>query len=82
MFRYEIILYWSDEDEISIAAVSQQPGCMARGDTQEEALASINEAMALWIDTAKETRLPVTGAEGREVDACLAARLTTGLRFG
>ena len=54
MERYEIILYWSNEDAVFIAEVPELPGCMAHGDTQEEALANIKEAMHLWIATARE----------------------------
>ena len=54
MYKYEIILYWSNEDAAFIADVPELPGCMAHGDTQAEALKNINEAMQLWIDTARE----------------------------
>ena len=54
MDRYEIIMYWSNEDAAFIAEVPELPGCMAHGDTQEDALASIKEAMRLWVDTARE----------------------------
>jgi predicted RNase H-like HicB family nuclease len=54
MDRYEIIMYWSNEDEAFIAEVPELPGCMAHGDTQEAALASVKEAMRLWIETARE----------------------------
>ncbi len=54
MHKYEIIIYWSNEDQIFIAEVPELPGCMAHGDTQESALAHANEAIQLWIDTAKE----------------------------
>ena len=54
MHKYEIILYWSNEDAAFIAEVPELPGCMAHGDSQEEALKNINEAMQLWIDTATE----------------------------
>ena len=40
MDRYEIILYWSDEDPVFIAEVPELPGCMAHGETQDEALAT------------------------------------------
>ena len=53
MHKYGIVLYWSDEDRAFVAEVPELPGCMAHGDTQEAALRSINEAMDLWIDTAR-----------------------------
>ncbi len=52
--KYEIILYWSDEDRVFIAEVPELPGCMAHGDSQETALSSIKQAITLWIDTARE----------------------------
>jgi len=52
--RYEIIIYWSNEDQAYIAEVPELPGCMAHGDTHESALANANEAIQLWIDTAQE----------------------------
>ena len=54
MYKYEIILYWSNDDDAFVAEVPELPGCMAHGDTQESALKNVNQAMALWIDTAKE----------------------------
>jgi predicted RNase H-like HicB family nuclease len=54
MEKYEIIIYWSNEDEAFVANVPQLAGCMAHGDTQEEALRNAKEAIQLWIDTAKE----------------------------
>lgn len=54
MHKYEIILYWSNEDQAFVAEVPELPGCMAHGDTQEAALANANEAIALWIETARE----------------------------
>ena len=65
MDRYEIILYWSAEDTAFIAEVPELPGCMAHGDTQEDALANIKEAMRLWIDTAHEFGDPVPEPRGR-----------------
>ena len=48
MFKYEIIIYWSEEDQAFVAEVPELPGCAAHGPTQETALASIQEAIALW----------------------------------
>ncbi|MBI5659976.1 MAG: type II toxin-antitoxin system HicB family antitoxin [Nitrosomonadales bacterium] len=65
MERYEIILYWSAEDAAFIAEVPELPGCMAHGDTQEEALAGVKEAMHLWLDTAREFGDPIPDPRGR-----------------
>ncbi|MCY3840016.1 MAG: type II toxin-antitoxin system HicB family antitoxin, partial [Gammaproteobacteria bacterium] len=45
MYKYEIILYWSNEDDAFVAEVPELPGCMAHGRTQETALREVNEAM-------------------------------------
>ena len=65
MERYEIILYWSAEDAAFIAEVPELPGCMAHGDTQEEALANVKEAIHLWLDTAREFGEPIPEPRGR-----------------
>lgn len=54
MYKYEIIIYWSNEDGAFIAEVPELPGCMAHGKSSEAALKNANEAIQLWIDTAKE----------------------------
>jgi predicted RNase H-like HicB family nuclease len=52
--KYEIIIYWSNEDQVFVADVPELPGCMAHGSTSEGALAHAHEAIQLWIDTARE----------------------------
>ena len=59
--RYEIILYWSNEDQLFVAEAPELPGCMADGDDQETALRNIKDAMQFWIDRARE--LGRTGPE-------------------
>jgi len=54
MGRYEIILYWSDADQVFVAETPELPGCMAHGETQAAALASVKDAMELWLDTARK----------------------------
>jgi predicted RNase H-like HicB family nuclease len=54
MQKYEIILYWSGEDQVFVAEVPELPGCMAHGDTPQGALSNAQEAIQLWIDTARE----------------------------
>ena len=46
MHKYEIIIYWSNEDQVFVAEVPELPGCMAHGITQQAALAQANEACA------------------------------------
>ena len=65
MERYEIILYWSAEDQVFIAEIPELPGCMAHGDTQEVTLANVKDAMRLWLDTAREFGDPIPEPRGR-----------------
>ena len=67
MNKYELIIYWSDEDEAFIAEVPELPGCAAHGATQEAALTSAQEAIRLWIDTAKEFGDLVPEPKGRRL---------------
>ena len=64
MHKYEIIIYWSNEDQAFIAEVPELPGCMAHGSTHEVALVAANEAIHLWVDTAKEVGDPVPEPKG------------------
>lgn len=52
--HYEIILYWSEEDQAFIAEVPDLPGCAADGDTYQEALQNVEIIMQEWIETAQE----------------------------
>ena len=54
MYKYETIIYWSEEDQSFIADVPELPGCIAHGATPAEALGNAQDAMQLWLDTAKE----------------------------
>ncbi len=67
MIKYEVIIYWSDEDGAFIAEVPELPGCAAHGTTQEQALSNAQDAMRLWIDTAKEFGDPVPEPKGRRL---------------
>ncbi len=65
MTKYEIILYWSSEDEAFIAEVPELPGCAADGATRQEALANAEVVIAEWIETAKELGRLIPEAKGR-----------------
>jgi len=67
MHKYEIIIYWDNQDNIYIADVPELPGCAAHGDTYDDALNNIKEAIQLWIDTAKEFGDPVPEPKGRRL---------------
>lgn len=54
MYRYEIVIHWSDEDMVFVAEVPELSGCISHGNTYETALFNTKEAIQLWIDTAKE----------------------------
>jgi len=59
MRRYEIIIYWSKEDDAYIAEAPELPGCMAHGTSDSEALDNIHQAMALWLSSAREDGVAV-----------------------
>ncbi len=67
MFKYETIIFWSEEDRAFVAEVPELPGCMAHGDSYETALANALEAMRLWIDTAKEFGDPIPTPKGQRL---------------
>jgi len=69
MIRYEVILYWSDEDQAFIAEVPELPGCAADGGTYQEALANVEVITKEWIETAKELGRPIPEPKGRLVFA-------------
>lgn len=67
MNKYEVIIYWSDEDQVFIAEVPELPGCKAHGDSHGDALANAVEAMEFWIDRARELGRPVPEPKGRKL---------------
>ena len=69
MSRYEVIIWWSDEDESFIAEVPELPGCMADGATYQEALANAEVTIQEWIETVKELGRPIPEPKGRLVYA-------------
>jgi predicted RNase H-like HicB family nuclease len=67
MFKYEVIIFWSDEDAAYVAEVPELPGCMAHGSTYELALENIREAMELWLDIAREFGDPIPEPKGERL---------------
>ncbi len=67
MHKYEVIIYWSEEDEVFVAEVPELPGCAAHGTTQDEALANAQEAVRLWLSTAEEFGDSIPKPKGRRL---------------
>lgn len=65
MYKYERIIYWSDDDNAFIVEVPELPGCMADGATVEEAIANAETIIKEWIATTKERGLEVPEPKGR-----------------
>ncbi len=69
MNKYEIIIYWSEEDQAFVAEVPELPGCMADGETYQEALANAEIIVHEWIETATEVGRVIPKPKGRLVYA-------------
>lgn len=67
MHKYEVIIYWSQEDEAFIAEVPELPGCMAHGRSPSEVLTYCHDAIDLWLDTAKEFGKEIPEPKGRRL---------------
>jgi predicted RNase H-like HicB family nuclease len=67
MHRYEVIIYWSEEDQAFIAEVPELPGCAAHGPTADTALAESQRAIDLWLETAREFGDPIPVPKGRRL---------------
>ena len=69
MIKYEVIIYWSAEDQAFIAEVPELPGCAADGATKQAALRNVDAVIKEWIATAKELCRPIPEPKGRLVFA-------------
>lgn len=69
MIKYEVIIYWSTEDNAFIAEVPELPGCMADGKTYREALKNIEVIISEWVETAKKMGRKIPTPRGRLVYA-------------
>jgi predicted RNase H-like HicB family nuclease len=65
MSKYEVIIYWSEEDEVFIAEIPELKGCMAHGDSQDEALQNANEVAKEWLKIAKEKNWEIPVPKGK-----------------
>lgn len=63
--KYEVILYWSREDDAFIAEVPELPGCAADGASYEEAIANVQQVIQEWIETATELGRSIPEPRGR-----------------
>lgn len=63
--RYEVIIYWSQEDRAFVAEVPELPGCASDGPTYEAALANVKVIIQDWIETAQEMGRPIPEPRGR-----------------
>ena len=65
MYKYEMIIYWSDEDNTYVVEVPELPGCMADGRTYKEAVKNAQKVIEEWIETAKELGREIPAPKGR-----------------
>ncbi len=63
--KYELIIYWSDKDQTFVVEVPELPGCMADGDTYEQAVANASRVIGEWIETATDLGRPIPEPKGR-----------------
>jgi predicted RNase H-like HicB family nuclease len=63
--KYEVIIYWSGDDEAFIAEVPELPGCAADGNTPAEALSNVEVIAREWIETARDLGRPIPEPKGR-----------------
>jgi predicted RNase H-like HicB family nuclease len=62
-----LVVSWSDEDSVFVVDVPELAGCMAHGNTPTEAVANAQEAIALWLDVARESGHPIPEPRGRRL---------------
>ncbi len=69
MMKYELIIYWSEEDNSFIAEVPELPGCLADGETYLEVLQNAQIVMQEWLETTQELGRPIPKPKGKLVYA-------------
>lgn len=65
MYKYELIIYWSEEDKRYLVEVPELPGCMADGETYQDAIKNVEIVISEWIETAQSTGREVPQPKGR-----------------
>ena len=68
MYKYELIVYWSQTDNSYIAEVPELPGCMADGSSYETAVANAQIVIREWLETARELGRPIPEPQGRKIE--------------
>jgi predicted RNase H-like HicB family nuclease len=63
--KYEMIIYWSEQDQAFVAEVPELPGCMADGETYQQAVANAQVIIEEWLETARELGRPIPQPKGR-----------------
>ena len=63
--RYEIIIYWSEDDNAFVAEVPELAGCMADGSSYQDAVANAEEAISIWLETARSLNRPIPEPKGK-----------------
>ena len=69
LIKYEMIIYWSDEDSAFIVEVPELPGCMADGQTYQEAIANAETTIQQWIETARDLGRSIPEPKGKLIYA-------------
>jgi predicted RNase H-like HicB family nuclease len=69
MLKYEVVIYWSDDDQAFLAEVPELPGCMADGATKAKALAAVERVAREWIETARKLGREIPKPRGRLMSA-------------
>ena len=64
-YRYEVIIYWSEEDQAFLTEVPELPGCMADGATYADAVSNVEVVIGEWIETAQRLGRPIPEPKGR-----------------
>jgi len=65
MYKYELIIYWSKDDNSYVVDVPELPGCLADGETYEEAISNAQVVISEWIETAKKLKREIPQPRGR-----------------
>ncbi|MCL5029472.1 MAG: type II toxin-antitoxin system HicB family antitoxin [Bacteroidetes bacterium] len=68
MAKYEVLIYWSEEDKAYLAEVPELPGCMADGTTYQDALQNVQIIIQEWIETAKNNGRKIPKPKGRKLN--------------